>query len=210
MIFSGYIFSIVIFPYYFLLHNVRIKRYFSSNLIPTNYFALCSSRNFIICLYIQHKSHSTDYSSKEWLSLFLSDTYGKYTRIFIFTQKTSYHLAGFHCIFKTTYMLTFPENHSSCDSWSSPHPISNSQLHALLHFHLCPIYLVVFKGVYFFRMGYLILRGASRLDAFSVYPFRAWLLGRRLGSLTDAPAARPSRSSRTKDSSSQISYAHAV
>ena len=96
---------------------------------------------------------------------------------------------------------------SAC--WSSPHPISNSQLHVLPHFHLCPIYLVVFKGVYFFRMGYLILRGASRLDAFSVYPFRAWLLGRRLGSLTDAPAARPSRSSRTKDSSSQISYAHA-
>ena len=93
--------------------------------------------------------------------------------------------------------------------WSSPHPISNSQLHALLHFPLCPIYLVVFKGVYFFRMGYLILRGASRLDAFSVYPFRAWLLGRRLGSLTDAPAARPSRASRTQDSSSQISYAHA-
>ena len=103
----------------------------------------------------------------------------------------------------------FLEIHSSCDSWSSPHPISNSQLHVLPHFHLCPIYLVVFKGVYFFRMGYLILRGASRLDAFSVYPFRAWLLGRRLGSLTDAPAARPSRSSRTKDSSSQISYAHA-
>ena len=98
---------------------------------------------------------------------------------------------------------------TSCDSWSSPHPISNSQLHVLPHFHLCPIYLVVFKGVYFLRMGYLILRGASRLDAFSVYPFRAWLLGRRLGSLTDAPAARPSRSSRTKDSSSQISYAHA-
>ncbi len=24
-------------------------------------------------------------------------------------------------------------------------------------------------------MGYLILRGASRLDAFSVYPFRTWL-----------------------------------
>ena len=93
--------------------------------------------------------------------------------------------------------------------WLSPRPISNSQLHVLLRFHLCPIYLVVFKGVYFFRMGYLILRGASRLDAFSVYPFRAWLLGRRLGSLTDAPAARPSRSSRTKDSSSQISYARA-
>ena len=93
--------------------------------------------------------------------------------------------------------------------WSSPRPISDSQLHVLPHFHLCPINLVVFKGVYSFRMGYLILRGASRLDAFSVYPFRAWLPGYRLGSLTGAPAARPSRSSRTKDSSSQISYAHA-
>ena len=91
-------------------------------------------------------------------------------------------------------------------SWSSPHPISSSQLHVLPHFHPCPIDLVVFKGVYSFRMGYLILRGASRLDAFSVYPFRAWLPGYRLGSLTGAPAARPSRSSRTKDSSSQISY----
>ena len=93
--------------------------------------------------------------------------------------------------------------------WSSPHPISNSQLHVLPHFHPCPIYLVVFKGVYFIRMGYLILRGASRLDAFSVYPFQTWLPGHRLGSLTGTPAVRPSRSSRTKDSSSQISYAHA-
>ena len=30
----------------------------------------------------------------------------------------------------------------------SPRPISNSQLHTLLCFHLCPIYLVVFKGSY--------------------------------------------------------------
>ena len=114
------------------------------------------------------------------------------------------------CTFKTTYML-HPNGIilQPCDCWSSPHPISNSQLHALLHFHPCPIYLVVFKGVYFFRMGHLILRGASRLDAFSVYPFRTWLPGRRLGSLTGTPAVRPSRSSRTKDSSSQISYAHA-
>ena len=93
--------------------------------------------------------------------------------------------------------------------WSSPHPISNSQLHTLLYFHLCPIYLVVFKGVYFFRMGHLILRGASRLDAFSVYPVPAWLLCHALGSATDTPAASPPRSSRTKGSSSQISYARA-
>ena len=125
------------------------------------------------------------------------------------------------CTFKTTYMLhpngiILPLRESGSRfaavfliSWSSPHPISNSQLRVLPHFHPCPIYLVVFKGVYFFRMGHLILRGASRLDAFSVYPFRTWLPGRRLGSLTGTPAVRPSRSSRTKDSSSQISYAHA-
>ena len=94
-------------------------------------------------------------------------------------------------------------------SWSSPRPISNSQLHVLPHFHLCPIYLVVFKGSYFFRMGYLILRGASRLDAFSVYPVPTWLLGHEPGGSTDTPEVSPSRSSRTKDSSSQISYAHA-
>ena len=58
-------------------------------------------------------------------------------------------------------------------------------------------------------MGYLILRGASRLDAFSVYPFRTWLPGYAMDMTTGAPAVRPSRSSRTKDSSSQISYARA-
>ena len=30
--------------------------------------------------------------------------------------------------------------------WISLRPISNSQLHTLLYFHLCPIYLVFFKG----------------------------------------------------------------
>ena len=114
------------------------------------------------------------------------------------------------CTFKTTYML-HPNGIilQPCDCWSSPHPISNSQLRVLPHFHPCPIYLVVFKGVYFFRMGHLILRGASRLDAFSVYPFRTWLPGHGFGKPTGPPAVRPSRSSRTKDSSSQISYAHA-
>ena len=141
-----------------------------------------------------------------------------------FWRPLSYHLTN--PLYKKMWLslvtffinLSYLQNHIHVDNqlnlsdhafWSSPHPISSSQLHVLPHFHLCPINLVVFKGVYSFRMGYLILRGASRLDAFSVYPFRAWLPGYRLGSLTGAPAARPSRSSRTKDSSSQISYAHA-
>ena len=58
-------------------------------------------------------------------------------------------------------------------------------------------------------MGYLILRGASRLDAFSVYPVPTWLPCDAFGNATGTPEVSPSRSSRTKDSSSQISYAHA-
>ena len=65
------------------------------------------------------------------------------------------------------------------------------------------------QGVLLPKVGYLILRGASRLDAFSVYPVRTWLLCRAPGGATDTPVVRPSRSSRTKDSSSQISYARA-
>ncbi len=42
---------------------------------------------------------------------------------------------------------SFLSNHFSI-SWSSPRPISTSQLHALLHFHPKPINLVVFKGSY--------------------------------------------------------------
>ena len=48
-------------------------------------------------------------------------------------------------------------------SWSSPQTISNSQLHVLPHFHLCPIYLVVFKGVYFLKNGISHLEGGFTL-----------------------------------------------
>ena len=47
--------------------------------------------------------------------------------------------------------------------------ISTSQLNALLHLHLWPIDEVVYLG----PQGYLVLRGASRLDAFSGYPVRS-------------------------------------
>ena len=49
--------------------------------------------------------------------------------------------------------------------------------------------------------------GASYLDAFSTYPFQTWLLSYALGRTTDAPEVCPSRSSRTKNSSTQISNA---
>ena len=58
-----------------------------------------------------------------------------------------------------------------------------------------------------FSVGDLILGGASRLDAFSVYPVPTWLPGHALGSATGTPEVSPSRSSRTKDSFLQISCA---
>ena len=47
--------------------------------------------------------------------------------------------------------------------------ISTGQLNALLRLHLRPIDVVVYDG----PQGYLVLRGASRLDAFSGYPVRS-------------------------------------
>ena len=47
--------------------------------------------------------------------------------------------------------------------WSSPRPISDSQLHVLPHFHLCPIYLVVFKGSYWITPGISYLKGGFTL-----------------------------------------------
>ena len=59
-----------------------------------------------------------------------------------------------------------------------------------------------------YAVGYLFLRWASRLDAFSVYPFRTSLPCYAVGTTTVAPEVRPFRSSRTRNSSSHISYAH--
>ena len=47
--------------------------------------------------------------------------------------------------------------------------ISTSQLNVLPRLHLWPIDEVVYLG----PQGYLVLRGASRLDAFSGYPVRS-------------------------------------
>ena len=68
-----------------------------------------------------------------------------------------------------------PRSHTLLCFWKSNRPISNGQLHTLLHFHLHPIYPVLFRGSPGLLRGYLILGPASRLDAFSVYPFRIWL-----------------------------------
>lgn len=56
--------------------------------------------------------------------------------------------------------------------------------------------------------GIFFLRWVSRLDAFSVYPFRTSLPCYAVGTTTVAPEVRPFRSSRTRNRSSHDSYAH--
>ena len=118
-----------------------------------------------------------------------------------------YYAIGFmtyFCTFKTSYI------HPNCSFLRiSPRPISNSQLHMLPCFHLCPIYLVVFKGSYFPKEGISHLEGGFTLRCLQRLsrPNLATLPCR--WSTTDTPVVRPSRSSRTKDSSSQISSARA-
>ena len=92
--------------------------------------------------------------------------------------------------------------------WSSPRLISTGRLKASQPLHPRPIYLVVSQVPYSLpRMGYLILGQASHLDAFSAYPSRTWLPSCALGRTTGTPSVRPSRSSRTRDSTPQVSYA---
>src|SRR6266480_6160307 len=78
----------------------------------------------------------------------------------------------------------------------------------LLGFHVRPINPVVWLGALTLDgVGDLILKQASRLDAFSGYPSRTWLTSRAPGGTTGTPEVRPSRSSRTRDSPSQVSCA---
>ena len=87
--------------------------------------------------------------------------------------------------------------------------ISTGKLHTLLRFNLQPINQVVFLGPSLpLGLGDLILGHASRLYAFSGYHNRTSLPSRALDRTTGTQEVRPSRSSRTKDSPLQISYAH--
>src|SRR5262245_12939858 len=90
-------------------------------------------------------------------------------------------------------------------------PISTGKLNGLPRLHFRPINLVVSEGSSVgpeSPRGYLILRWASRLYAFSAYPCRTWLPSYAPGGTAGTPEVRPSRSSRTKDGSSQVSCAH--
>jgi hypothetical protein len=88
-------------------------------------------------------------------------------------------------------------------------PISTGKLNASLHLHTRPINLVVSEGSSATEVeGYLISGWASRLDAFSAYPFRAQLPSAAPGGTTGTLEARGFRSSRTRKPSHQVSCAH--
>ena len=81
-------------------------------------------------------------------------------------------------------------------------PISTSRLaSASRRFHLWPIDPLFWRGPLTpcRGRGNLISERASRLDAFSGYPFRTWPTSRAPGGTTGTPEVRPSRSSRTGD-----------
>ena len=56
--------------------------------------------------------------------------------------------------------------------------------------------------------GNLVLKRASRLDAFSAYPFPTWLPGDAPSGTAGTPEVGPPQSSRTRGDPSQVSYAH--
>ena len=92
---------------------------------------------------------------------------------------------------------------------SSPRPISTGQLNVLPRLHFRPINVVVYHGPYQVNpVGEFILEEASRLDAFSGYPFRRSLTSHALGRTTGTRELRPSRSSRTRDSFPQFTYGY--
>ena len=87
----------------------------------------------------------------------------------------------------------------------SPRPISTGQLNTLLCLHFRPINVVICHGPYQVDpVGGLISKKASRLDAFSGYPFRRSPTSHALGRTTGTRELRPSRSSRTRDSFPQF------
>ena len=91
--------------------------------------------------------------------------------------------------------------------------ISTGQLNPLPDLHVPPINQVVFLGpsypsAYAEGLGDLILGRVSRLDAFSGYPCQTSLPSDAPGGTAGTQEVCPSRSSRTRDSSPQVSCAH--
>ena len=103
-----------------------------------------------------------------------------------------------------TFSIGFFHGGKNAASKESLRVISTARLSMSPCLHLPPIDVVVFND----PQGDLILWLASRLDAFSAYPYQTRLPGGAPGGTTGRPEVCPSRSSRTSDRAAQISCAH--
>ena len=124
-------------------------------------------------------------------------------------QNSSFFLtSSFSICSFSSLSRVFPEDLPVPYTTQKPSIISTGLLKPLLTFHLRPIQQVVSLRSYTFQSRELILKRVSHLDAFSGYLFRTWLLSYAPGGTTDTPEVRPPRSSRTRGSPSQFSFAH--
>ena len=86
--------------------------------------------------------------------------------------KNGNRIVGYKCLLPKDASLPDLKTKSISKGQAS-RPISTGKLNALLHLHIQPINLVVSEGSSATEVeGYLIFGWASRLDAFSAYPFR--------------------------------------
>ena len=97
----------------------------------------------------------------------------------------------------------------SRSGWSSRSAVRTGRLRRSPAVHSRPIDLVVFQEPSdLFGHGNLVLKRASRLDAFSAYPFPTWLPGGAPSGTAGTPEVGPPQSSRTRGDPSQVSSAH--
>ena len=137
-----------------------------------------------------------------------------FTFIYLFVDRVQSPFGSCPLFFLQYVFLFFksisrlPEDFPVPYTTQKPSIISTGLLKPLLTFHLRPIQQVVSLRSYTFQSRELILKRVSHLDAFSGYLFRTWLLSYAPGGTTDTPEVRPPRSSRTRGSPSQFSFAH--
>ena len=136
-----------------------------------------------------------------------------FTSIYLFVDRVqspfgSCPLFFLQYVVSVKFIFLYPEDFPVPYTTQKPSIISTGLLNTLLYFHLRPIQQVVSLRSYTFQSRELILKQVSHLDAFSGYLFRTWLLSGAPGGTTDTPEVRPPRSSRTRGSPSQFSFAH--
>jgi len=144
-------------------------------------------------IFISKKSRSRDFSvlNRLGLDVLLQTSWDNYRACVECTSNSGLTLRRVNSMDKPNGRLVLVSYTHYCASTSS---LSTWWSSRALHFP--------------FGLGDLILERASRLYAFSGYHNRTSLPSRALDRTTGTQEVRPSRSSRTKDSPLQISYAH--